>query len=69
MARVAEHDAEQERKRNNGVERWISLAIRRHAVSVYQILKTFRELVRSVERRRILVRVDHVEEGRYGATA
>lgn len=69
MAGVAEHNAEQEGKRDDGVERRVGLAIRRHAVHVYQILKALRKPVRPVERRRIFIRVDHIEEGRYGASA
>lgn len=69
VAGVAEHHAEQEWKRHDGVERRVGLAIRRHAVRVNQVLKAPGELVSPVERRRVLVRVDHVEKGRYGAAA
>lgn len=68
VAGVAEHDAEQKWKRDDGIKRRISLAIRRHAVRVDQILKTSRKFVRSIERRGIFVRVDHVEESRHGAS-
>jgi len=66
---IAEHHTEQEGKCNDGVKSRIDLAIRRYAVRVDQVLKALGELVGSVERRRILVRVDHVEKGRYRATA
>lgn len=69
MAGVAKHNAKQEGKSNDGIKGRIDLAIRCHAVRVDQVLEALRELVGPIERWRILVRVDHVEEGRYGTTA
>ena len=69
VSTIAEHDAKQEWESDNRVWGWISFTVRRHAVSVDQILEPPGELVRPVKRRRIFVCVDNIEERRYRATA
>ena len=69
MSKIAEHDAEQKGEGDNRIKGWISLAVRRHAIRVDQVLKTSGELVRPVKRRRVFVRVDDIEERWYRATA
>jgi len=66
---IAEHNAEQEGKRNDGVKRRISLAIGRHAVCINQILKSSCKFVCPVKRRGIFIRMDHVEKRWYGTSA
>lgn len=65
VASIAEHNAEQEGKRNDGIKRRISLAIRCHTVCINQILKSSRKSVCPVKRRRIFIRMDHVEKRWY----
>ena len=51
MAGVAEHNAEQKRKRDRVERRRIDLAIIGHAVGVHDVLKGTCEFVCSIERR------------------
>lgn len=62
MTGIPEHDAEEEREGDYGVEGRVGLAVRGHTVGVNEVLEAPGEPVRAVERRRVLVRVDDVQE-------
>ena len=55
MAQITEHDSEQERERDDGVERWVDLLVGRDAVCIDHCLEALGELIRAVVRRRLLV--------------
>lgn len=66
MTSIAEHYTEEEREGDDGVQSGIGFAVRSHTVGVDEVLKTSGEPVCTVERGRILVSVNDVEERGYG---
>lgn len=68
MTAIAEHDSEQERKRDDGVRGWIHLPIRGDAVRIDEILKGVGEFIRVIVRRRILARFHFVQDRWHRAT-
>ena len=66
---VAEHDGEQERKRDDGERRRIELAVAGYAVRVHDVLKAGAELVHAIVRGRHLLGLHAIENGLYVAAA
>ena len=64
MSEITEHDSEQERERDGGVERWIDLLVGRDAVRIDHCLEALSELIRAVVRRRLLVCAQLVQDWR-----
>lgn len=62
MTQIAEHDTEQERERDDGVQCWVSFLIRCNSVSVNQVLEAASELVGAIECRWSFNRFDDVQE-------
>ena len=65
VADVAEHDGEQERERDDSEQSRVDLLVRADAVRVDDRLEALGELVRAVERRRVLGRAQLVQDARH----
>jgi hypothetical protein len=68
MPKVSEHDREKERKGDYSEQCRIDFLIRGNTIRIYDCLEGFCKLVRAVERGRLFMRPNLLQDGRNACT-